>query len=118
MSKSDQNVFKLNGKVESTTSKIETIRNLIFGDTIESYDSEFESVKKDILNKKKTLEKLIEQVKDDLNIAVDNISTDVNIRITELEKNLDTRIENLEHDAVDKKALGKLLIQMGEKISK
>ncbi len=118
MAKNDQNVFKLNGKVESTTSKIETIRNLIFGETIETYDSEFESVKRDILDKKKTLEELIEQVKGDLNIAVDNIATDVNIRITEVEKNLESRLENLEDDTVNKKMLGKLLIELGEKVGK
>lgn len=118
MTKSDQNVFKLNGKVETTTSKIEVIKNLIFGETIENYDSEFESVKRDILDKKKVLEDLVEQVRGDLNVAIDNISTDVNIRITEVEKNLESRIENLEDDAVNKKMLGKLLIELGEKIAK
>ena len=117
MSNNDPNVFKLNGEVEKSTSKIETIRNLIFGETIESYDSEFELVKRDILDKKKTLEDLIEQVKGDLSTAVDNIATDVNIRITEVEKSLDSRMENIENDTVDKKMLGKLLIQLGEKIS-
>jgi len=118
MAKNDQTVFKLNGKVESSTSKIETIRNLIFGETIETYDSEFESLKKEILDKKKTLEDLVEQVKSDLNVAIDNIATDVNIRITEVEKNLEDRIENLEEDAVNKKMLGKLLIELGEKVGK
>lgn len=118
MSKNDQTVFKLNGKVESTTSKIETIKNLIFGETIEAYDSEFEVLKKDILDKKKVLEDLVEQVRNDLNIAIDNIATDTNIRITELEKNLENRIENLEEDTVNKKMLAKLLIELGEKVGK
>lgn len=118
MSKNDPTVFKLNGKVESTTSKIETIRNLIFGETIETYDSEFESLKKEILEKKKVLEDLIEDVKTELNSAIDNVSTDVNIRMTELEKSLDERLENLEDTAVDKKMLGKLLIELGEKVGK
>jgi len=118
MAKNDQTVFKLNGKVESSGSKIETIRNLIFGENIETYDAEFESVKRDILDKKKDLEDLIEQVRSDLNLAVDNISTDVNIRITEVEKNLENRLENLEDDTVNKKILGKLLIDLGEKIGK
>jgi len=118
MSKNDQTVFKLNGKVESTTSKIETIKNLIFGETIEAYDSEFEVLKTDILDKKKVLEDLVEQVRNDLNIAIDNIATDTNIRITELEKNLENRIENLEEDTVNKKMLGKLLIELGEKVGK
>ncbi len=117
MAKNDQTVFKLNGKVEGNTSKIETIRNLIFGETIEAYDSEFESLKTEILEKKKVLEDLVEQVRNDLNTSIDNIATDVNIRITEVEKNLESRIDNLEDDAVNKKMLGKLLIELGEKVS-
>lgn len=116
MAKNDPTVFKLNGKVESSSSKIETIRNLIFGETIESFDSELELLKKEILDKKKVLEDLVEQVKTDLNSSIDNIATDVNIRITEVEKNLDHKIENLEEDAVNKKMLGKLLIELGEKV--
>ena len=118
MAKNDPTVFKLNGKVENTASKLETIKNLIFGETIDAYDSEFEALKKDILAKKKVLEDLVEETRAELQIAVDNVATDVNIRISELEKNLEQKIENLEEDAVDKKALGKLLIDLGEKVSK
>ena len=118
MAKKDPTVFKLNGEVENTTSKIETIKNLLFGETIDAYDSEFEALKKDILAKKKVLEDLIEDARADLKVAVDNVATDVNIRLSEVEKNLENKIENLEEDAVDRRMLGKLLIKMGEKVSK
>ena len=118
MAKKDPTVFKLNGEVENTTSKIETIKNLLFGETIDAYDSEFEALKKDILAKKKVLEDLIEDARADLKVAVDNVATDVNIRLSEVEKNLENKIENLEEDAVDRRMLGKLLIEMGEKVSK
>ena len=45
---SDQSISE-NG---SSISKIETIRNLIFGENIETYNSEFETMKSDILKKK------------------------------------------------------------------
>lgn len=117
MSKSDKAVIALNKKEADTTSKIEAIKNLIFGDNIQAYDSEFESLKQDILNKKKVLEQLIDEVGADLRTAIDNVSTDVNIRITELEGSLESKIEDLGAETVNKKMLGKLLIEMGEKVS-
>lgn len=118
MAKNDPSVFKLNGKVENNASKIETIKNLLFGETIDAYDLEFEALKKDILAKKKVLEDMVEEASAELKLAVDSVATDVNIRISELEKNLENKIENLEEDAVDRRVLGKLLIELGEKVSK
>lgn len=116
MTKKNDTMFKLEDKVESSVSKIDVIKNLIFGDTIQAYDAEFEELKKDILKKKKVLDDLMEDVRAELNNTIDSVSTDVNIRITELEKNLDSRIEDLGEASVNKKMLGKLLVELGEKI--
>lgn len=99
------------------SSKIEAIKNLIFGDNIAAYNSEFDKVKKDIALKKKELEDYIEDARKELNQAIDNLSTDINIRITELEDNLADKADTLEAQKVDKKTLGDLLISLGEKIS-
>ncbi|MBQ4818939.1 fructose 1,6-bisphosphatase [Aquimarina sp. MMG016] len=113
---------KENKAVEETTtndpsSKIEAIKNLIFGENIAAYNSEFEKVKKDIASKKKELEDYIEDTRTALNQAIDNLSTDINIRITELEDNLADKADTLDAKKVDKKTLGDLLISLGEKIS-
>jgi len=100
------------------SSKIEAIKNLIFGENIAAYNSEFEMVKKDISNKKKELEDFIEDTRKELNQAIDNLSTDINIRITELEDNLTDRVDVLDSKKVDKETLGDLLIALGEKINK
>jgi len=110
-------VLSLNDKNDEAASKIETIRNLIFGENIEAYDSEFELLKKDIEKKKKVLEELVESVRQDLKKSIDNVATDVNIRITELEDKVEEKIENLQTDKVDKNMLGKLLMDLGEKVS-
>jgi len=117
MSKNENAVINLNKREGDNESKIEAIKNLIFGDNIQAYDSEFESLKLEILNKKKVLEELIEEVRLDLKTAIDNVSTDVNIRVTELEEKLGDRIENLEENQINKSTLGKLLIDLGEKVS-
>lgn len=117
MSKNNK-VVQLNDKQEEAKSKIEIIKNLIFGENIEAYDSEFDLLKKDIERKKKILEELIEEVRQDLKTAIDNVATDVNIRITELEDKLEDKIESLQTDKVDKRMLGKLLMDLGEKVGK
>lgn len=117
MSKSEKPVIKLNENQLENDSKIEAIKNLIFGENIQAYDSEFEAIKDDILFKKKVLEDLIEEVKTDLNTAIDNVSTDLNVRMTALEEKLTDKFESLEEDQVSKKMLGKLLIDLGERVS-
>lgn len=102
---------------DDPSSKIEAIKNLIFGENIAAYNSEFEKVKKDISSKKKELEDFIEDTRKELNQAIDNLSTDINIRITELEDNLADKVDMLDTKKVDKKTLGDLLINLGEKIN-
>ncbi len=99
------------------SSKIEAIKNLIFGENIAAYNSEFEQVKKDIAAKRKELRDYIEDTHKELNQAIDNLSTDINIRITELEDTLADKADMLDSKKVDKKILGDLLINLGEKIN-
>jgi hypothetical protein len=99
-----------------TASKLELIKNLIFGDNIQEYESEFELLKQDILTKKKALEDLIEATRTDLRISINDVATDVNIRITELEDKLEDRFEDLEKDRLDPQQLGDLLIELGKKV--
>jgi len=119
MGKNDtiENVVQLNSTNNTSESKIETIRELIFGENIQQYNSEFESLKSDILRKKKVLEDLVEEVRQDLKSAIDDVAIDVNVRITELESKIDERVENLEADKVDRDTLGKMLMELGEKVS-
>ena len=102
---------------EVNSSKIEAIKNLIFGENIAEYNSGFEAIKNDILEKKTALEDLIATTQTELNEAIDNLGTDLNIRITNLEDNLATKFDNLNEKKVDRKQLGDLLIKLGSKIS-
>jgi hypothetical protein len=107
---------KENATMDSS-SKIEAIKNLIFGDNILQYDSEFETLKNEIDKKKALLENYIDEVRNELMQSIDSLSTDVNIRITDLEDSLQAKTEALSEEKVDRKELGKLLISLGEKIS-
>ncbi len=102
---------------ETNNSKIEAIKDLIFGENITEYDNKFIAIKNDLLKKKSTLEHLIESTETNLNVAIDNLSTDLNIRITSLEDNLEAKFHNLNKEKMDRKQLGDLLIKLGNKIS-
>ncbi len=100
------------------STKIEAIKNLIFGENIQAYNSEFDNIKNDILAKKKALETLIEEVRSELIQNIDNLSTDLNIRITELESNIENKLDDMDEKKVDRRQLGQLLVNLGEKIGK
>lgn len=118
MSKNGKEVLDINQTDQENSSKIELIKNLIFGENIQAYNSEFDALKRDILDKKNALEALIEEVRTELSSAIDTVATDVNIRITELEDKLEDKIEQLDSDKLDKKMLGNFLIELGEKLGK
>lgn len=115
--KSASNNDDLNQNVSDPSSKIEAIKNLIFGENIQEYNSEFDTIKQDILDKKKEIENLIEEVRSELIQNIDNLSTDLNIRITELEASLQEKTANLDEAKVDRRLLGDLLVNLGKKIS-
>jgi len=103
-------------KIDSA-SKIEAIKNLIFGENIQQYNSEFDTLKKDILDKKEQMESYIDEVRNELMQSIDSLSTDVNIRITDLEASLQAKTDALSEKKMDRRELGQLLINLGEKIS-
>lgn len=99
-------------------SKIEAIKNLIFGENIAEYNHEFESLKADLEHKRVELQGFIDDTRKELMTAIDNLSTDVNIRISDLENSLSERTDDLDVKKVDKNQLGDLLIKLGENIQK
>ncbi len=108
----------INGIPQDNSSKIDAIKQLLFGENIQEYNSEFEAVKADILKKKKQLEGVIDDVRSELMKSIDNLSTDVNIRITDLETTINDKVDDLDQKKLDRNVLGELFISLGEKINK
>jgi gas vesicle protein len=99
-----------------SSSKLEAIKNLIFGENIQQYNSEFEELKADLLKKRKELRDLIEDTRDEISKSIDSLSTDLNIRITDLESKMEDRLEALDDQKTSREMLGTALIELGEKI--
>ena len=108
---------KTTEKTPIESSKIDIIKELIFGENISSYEQEFTAIKIDILNKKNELIELIDSTRNELETAIDSLSTDLNIRITEVEDKFEAKAEQLNSNKLNKKVLGDLLIKLGTKIS-
>lgn len=99
-----------------SNSKIEAIKNLIFGENIQQYNAEFEDLKADLLKKRQELQNFIDETRDELNKSIDSLSTDLNIRITDLESKLEDRLESIEDEKTSRDMLGEALIELGNKI--
>lgn len=108
----------LNGNSRDNSSKIDAIKELIFGENIQEYNLEFETLKADILKKKEELQELISTVESELLNNIDTLSTDINIRITDLENSINDKLEGMDDKKADRQLLGDLFIKLGEKISK
>ena len=99
---------------QSNISKIDAIKNLIFGEQIEAYEAEFKSLKSDIETKRQELENYISEVRTALFQQVEQLDKDLDQKITEINDNA----EKLQKNKVDKDILGSMLIEIGERIKK
>lgn len=97
-------------------SKIEAIKNLIFGENIQEYNHEFDTLKADITKKREEMLSYVDDARKEIMTAVDNLSTDVNIRISDLEQSLDEKAQDLDNRKVSRDSLGDMLIRLGENI--
>ncbi len=102
--------------VDSSTSKIEAIKNLLFGENIAEYNQEFEDLKKDLEKRRTELLDYIDDTRKELMTAIDSLGTDVNIRISDLETSILDKTEELNKTKMSKESLGDLLIQLGTKV--
>lgn len=101
---------------DAANSKIEAIKNLIFGENIQEYNHEFEALKADIIAKREELLDYVDNTRKELSAAIDNVSTDMGMRLSDLEESLNERASALDKEKMSKSNLGDVLIELGEKI--
>ena len=97
---------------ESELSKLQAVKELIFWKEIQDYDAEFKNIHRLINeNKAKGDQDNIDQIK-----ALDNLEKNITARIDRLEAEVMKRIALLDNKKADRAKLGKMLIQIGEKL--
>lgn len=97
---------------DSELSKLQAVKELIFGQEIQDYDAEFKKLHEAIdSNTNKNAEDTAAQEK-----ALSALEKAITNRIDRLEADLMKKIANLENKKTDRAKLGKMLIQIGEKL--
>lgn len=115
--KTKENTKSEHKTADMEVSKIDAIKDILFGENIQNYDKAFDEVKNDIISKKKELIEIISDTRSELDTTIDNLATDLNIRITELEDSMSSKIEGLNDTKVDKSLLGDLFIKLGKQLN-
>ena len=108
--------------------KIEAVKQLIFGENMQQYDSEFNEVRALI---KKTKQELVDEVdetrtaltdlinetRESLNKALSDLRTDMNKKVSQLREDMDESVADLDDRKLNRKLLGALLQEMGKQIA-
>jgi|GEM_PF-2177655 len=97
---------------DTELSKLQAVKELIFGKEIQDYDAEFKNIHKLISdNKAKSDQDNADQMK-----ALDQLEKNISARIDRLEAEVMKKIALLDNKKADRAKLGKMLIQIGEKL--
>lgn len=108
--------------------KIEAVKQLIFGDNMQQYDSEFNEIKalikktrtdveNEINDTRDALNKLINQTKESLTNEISDLRSDMNKKVTQLRADMDDSVADLDEKKVNRKLLGTMLQEMGKQIA-
>lgn len=108
--------------------KIEAVKQLIFGENMQQYDSEFNEVratikktKQDLVNEidetRTALTDLINETRESLNKALSDLRSDTNKKVSQLREDMDEAVADLDDRKLNRKLLGALLQEMGKQIS-
>lgn len=112
----------------SADPKIEAVKQLIFGENMQQYDSEFSEVRATIKKTKQELVNEIDETRDALTNmindtrealtkAVSDLRSDTNKKVSQLREEMDESIADLDDRKLNRKLLGALLQEMGKQIA-
>jgi len=119
---------EVSGAGMSGDPKIEAVKQLIFGENMQQYDSEFNEVratikktKQELVNEidetRTALTDLINETRESLNKALSDLRNDMNKKTSQLREDMDESIADLDERKVNRKLLGELLQMMGKQIA-
>lgn len=100
----------------SNDAKIDVIKELIFGNNMREYQSEFEGLHDVVTQNKIDLENKLNTAKDELYDYLDEMRKELNAKIDDLQMNLQAEIDRLDDVKTDRKMLGDLFEHMAKEI--
>ncbi len=96
--------------------KIEAIKEIIFGENIKEYESEFKKLSDIIDKQKKDLEEKLSEFKKEANTMLAEASKNFESQIAELKKEFTEETTNLSNSKLDRKTFGNALKKLGDDI--
>ncbi len=101
----------------NTQPQIDAIRNIIFGQNMQDYDQKFTTVNDNLKQNRQEIDEKIEQTKKFLLEEMRQMENRFNAQLQDLNDRLTKESERLEDKKLNRKQLGELLIEIGNKIS-
>ncbi|MFK7905194.1 MAG: hypothetical protein AB8B69_08720 [Chitinophagales bacterium] len=101
----------------NTQPQIDAIRNIIFGQNMQDYDQKFSTLNDSLKQNRSEIDEKIEQTKNYLLEEMRQMENRFNAQLQELNDRLTKESERLEDKKLNRKQLGELLIEIGNKIS-
>lgn len=101
----------------NTQPQIDAIRNIIFGQNMQDYDKRFKEVNDHLNQSRQEIEALIEQTKNYLLEEMRQMENRLSNQLKELNEQLNSESERLEDKKLNRRDLGALLVEIGNKIS-
>lgn len=98
---------------EQEADKLLAIKDIIFGDQIKEYNSEFETLKAELDKQKSAFEAQIQAFKSEFNESKQAFSKD----LQSLQKELNKEIDSLKDAKMERKKLSKLFADISAKIA-
>ena len=116
-------------KTPDNEAKMDAIKQLIFGENMVEYDHKFNSLMNKLEKTQQLLEDKIAEVDSTLNATVSNLENALNSTIDDLNSEFESKsakmedrfniaFDRMEDKKTDRKALGKMLQTIGEKLQK
>ncbi|KYG83765.1 hypothetical protein [Roseivirga echinicomitans] len=103
--------------ISSGDPKIDAVKQLIFGESMQQYDAEFNEMKTLIKRTRNEIESELNDTRDQLNNIINELRTDMNKKVTQLRSDMDEAVTDLDNKKVNRKLLGALLQEMGKQIA-
>lgn len=96
--------------------KLDAIKQIIFGENMVEYDQKFTDVLNQLNEAKQQLESQIKDTEAEINKVIAAFKKDFENRSSKIESTLEKEITRLDDKKTDRKALGKMLQNIGEKL--
>lgn len=100
----------------SNDAKIDVIKELIFGNNMREYQSEFEGIHDVVTQNKIDIENKLNTAKDELYDYLDEMRKEINSKIDDLQMTLQAEIDRLDDVKTDRKMLGDLFEHIAKEI--